>query len=49
MPIFDIEIVARQGEAFAPTLANDLADALVRDSISDALPTIVSPPTPTDA
>jgi phenylpyruvate tautomerase PptA (4-oxalocrotonate tautomerase family) len=36
MPIVDIEIVARHGEAVAPTLANDLADAL--GSVLDAAP-----------
>ncbi|MDH5265714.1 MAG: hypothetical protein OEX21_13280 [Betaproteobacteria bacterium] len=36
MPIFDIEIVARHGEAFRPTLANDLSDAL--GSVLEAAP-----------
>jgi phenylpyruvate tautomerase PptA (4-oxalocrotonate tautomerase family) len=36
MPIFDIEIVARHGEAFGPTLANDLSDAL--GAVLDAAP-----------
>ena len=36
MPIFDIEIVTRHGEAVAPTLADDLSDAL--GAVMDAAP-----------
>jgi NAD-dependent deacetylase len=49
-PICDVVPIAKRlGAAVVivnaePTRFDDLADALVRDSISDALPTIVSPP-----